>query len=265
MEADLFALTPLTSGDAPRFSGAVREGWRQGRGAFGGLILGLLTRALETCAGPDRPLRSLTGALCGPTLAGPVEILVELLRAGSGMTTAAARLVQGGEVQAHAVGVLGRARDGAFDGARIAPPRPPPWRDVEPLPAAPANAAEFAQFFELRNTGPRAFGGGSEAVAEGWVRPRGQRAIGTPWLVACADAWWPALFALERAPRPMATVAFTFEPMADRAAGADLDAPLFHRARMIAARDGHVVEERELWSEDGRLLALNHQTFVVIR
>ena len=36
-------------------------------------------------------------------------------------------------------------------------------------------------------------------------------------------------------------------------------------ARLVAATDGYVVEFRELWSETGKLLALNQQTFVIIK
>ncbi len=42
-------------------------------------------------------------------------------------------------------------------------------------------------------------------------------------------------------------------------------APIFHCGRGRGARDGYVVELRELWGEDGRLLAFNHQTFAIIK
>lgn len=268
-------LTPRRVG-ADRFTVEIPAGWRQGRGAFGGLVLGMLTRAMEASMGkpepgpgeeaaaPERALRSLTGTLCGPALVGPAEIAVEILRAGTGVTTAAARLVQKGEVLAHTVGVLGRARDRALDRTAIDAPNAPPWRDVEPLPELPG-AAEFARFFEFRNTGPLPFSGAREALASGWIRRVGPRAsLDAAWLIACADAWWPALFAVVKAPRPMATIAFTFEPLASRESLGETDAPLFHRARLLSARDGYAVELRELWSEDGRLLATNHQTFVLI-
>ena len=51
----------------------------------------------------------------------------------------------------------------------------------------------------------------------------------------------------------------------DEVAGVDPAAPWFHRARLAAATDGYVVEFRELWSHTGKLLALNQQTFVIIK
>ena len=46
------------------FSAIIPDGWQQGRGAFGGLVLGLLTRAMQA-AEPDaqRTLRTLLGDL----------------------------------------------------------------------------------------------------------------------------------------------------------------------------------------------------------
>ncbi|HET9990839.1 MAG TPA: acyl-CoA thioesterase domain-containing protein, partial [Kofleriaceae bacterium] len=88
---------------------AVPDTWQQGRGAFGGFVTGAMVRALEASA-PGRPLRSLTAELCGPLVAGEAEVGIEVLRAGNAVTTSAIRLVQGGEVQAHGVGVLGKER-----------------------------------------------------------------------------------------------------------------------------------------------------------
>ena len=65
----------LTSGarvDPARWEWSVPDGWQQGRGAFGGLVIAALARALEAHVGdPERTLRSLTAVLPGATLAGP--------------------------------------------------------------------------------------------------------------------------------------------------------------------------------------------------
>jgi hypothetical protein len=257
----LSAITPVSPGS---FQVELPAGWAQGRGLFGGLVVAVLTRALEHDA-DDRPLRSLTAEICGPVQPGPAELRVETLRAGNAVTTATARLVQGGEVQAHAVGVLGRARVADRDRVALVAPAPPPWRDVATMPIRAPLGPEFAQFFEFRPTGPLPFSGGAEAVVAGWVKPQsaGERRDAA-YLAACIDAHWPTLFSIESAPRPMATIAFTFQPFA-RFDGLAPEAPVFHRSRLVAAEDGYVVEDRELWGEDGRLLALNQQTFVVIK
>ena len=40
--------------------------------------------------------------------------------------------------------------------------------------------------------------------------------------------------------------------------------PLYFRARALASAEGFVSESRELWTPDGKLVALNPQLFAII-
>jgi Thioesterase-like superfamily len=236
--------------------------WQQGRGAYGGLVTAVLVRALEALA-PDRPLRSLTSELCGPTMPGEATLTGEVLRQGSAVTTVTLRLTQNGEVQAHAVGVLGKARANVSDRRALTPPTMTPWRDVEVIPVEPPMGPVFAQHFEFRST-TLPFSGGPPRV-EGWVRPRRPGvARDAAFLAGCIDSFWPVEFMVLEAPRPMATIAFTFQPLG-HLVGLDPEAPLYFRSNACAATEGYAVEFRELWGHDGRLLALNQQTMVTIK
>jgi Thioesterase-like superfamily len=255
----------VPTGDPGQFRAEVPEGWQQGRGAFGGLVLGALARAMAASEPePDRTLRSLTAELFAPVLVGPAEVRVETLRRGSGVSSYDARIAQGGELLARASATFGRPRR---DRRRWSPPDPPParaWGEAPVLDVRPPLGPPFARFFEYRPTGPAIFGGGSEAITSGWVRPRRPLAsFGGPELVALADAWWPATFSIDSAPRPAATLSYAIEFSWD---GTPLpaDQPLFYRARAVAACDGFVVEMRELWTLEGQALAFNQQTFVLI-
>jgi hypothetical protein len=263
---DLTTATTPTRRDADHFQADIPDGWRQGRGAFGGLVVATLARAIEAFeASPERPLRTLTAEICGPVLPGPASIRVERLRAGTGVSTLAARLEQGGEVLAHAVAMHGRRRAVDVDFCELAPPAVPPWREVPPFVMPDGFRPEFAQHFEMRAVAPFPFTGAAEAFTAGWVRaldPGPARDAG--YVVALADAWWPAIFSRLTAPRPAATIAFTLELLAG-AEGLDPVAPLLHSARAVVSRDGYVVELRELRGEDGRLLACNQQTFAIIK
>jgi hypothetical protein len=87
--------------------------------------------------------------------------------------------------------------------------------------------------------------------------------IDAPALVALLDTWYPAVFPTFAEPRPMATVSFAAEILCDPST-VDPNAHLFTTCRAIAAHEGFVVELREL--HDGeRVLAMNQQTFVVLR
>jgi acyl-CoA thioesterase len=265
MATEFDLLTAVSPRGDGRYHIDVPDGWQQGRGAFGGLVLAYLVRAGEATIGDDqRLLRSLTAEIVGPVLPGAAEVEVEILRAGSGVTTAAARLVQNGEVQAHAVLACGRPRAAYELAPVLAPPPLPPWRELPVAPMGGPPAPTFTQHVEFRLDGPLPFSASKEVEVRGWVRFRAPgRDRGSPYLVAVADSFWPSILVASAVPRPMATLAFSFQRI-DGNLGLDADAPLYYRGRVLAARDGYAMEQRELWGEDGRLVALNHQTFAII-
>jgi hypothetical protein len=168
-------------------------------------------------------------------------------------------------VLAHAVGVLGRDRAHGTDFHDLPQPAMPSWGEVDPIPGRLAFAPPFATFFEYRPLGPPPFSAGAEALVSGWVRARDPGpARDAAYITSLVDAWWPAIFSRLTEPRPMATVAFTLD-LLDGLDGLEPGAPLFHTARGFAARGGYMVELRQLWGADGRLVALNHQTFTIIK
>ena len=259
---DFSTITAIHSIAEGTFVIDVPDGWQQGRGAYGGFGLACLARAIETVeSSSERPLRTLNAELCGPLMPGAAEIHVEDLRRGAGMTTVAARTIQNGTVVAHASALLGRTRDGqAYDGLSkpdlAAPgmlmPVEGPW-------------PRFTQFFEYRNVGAWPYSGHDVAQVETWVRMREPgKTFDTAHLMGLADATWPALFPKLTTFQPMSTISFllqAFGPWDDLRP----EAPIYHRARVLWARDGHAAEMREIWSDDGRLLAINHQTFATTR
>lgn len=261
-------LSGLMEGDAlgsNTFALEVPAGWGQARGTFGGLVLGALLRAiLRSDVESDRLLRSISGELAGPVVPGPARLVTEPVRRGNGVSTWTARLEQGDGTLATATAVLGRTRDIDRTWSPAAETAPP-WRDCPAVPANLPFVPEFSQHFEYRPFGPMPFTGAAEPVSTGWIRARvASRGVGAAELVALCDAWWPAAFSIERAPRPIATVAYTMQCLlGGRVLPAD--APLLHRARVIASAQGFFVELRELWTEAGELVALNQQTFVWIR
>ena len=250
-----------------RFRFDVRPGWAQGRGAFGGLVLGTMVRAIEGCEPePERRLRSLTAELIAPTLVGPCDLEVTELRRGNGLSSWHARVLQQGQVTAIATAVLAKTRD-VIDRRWSPKDREsvPPWAEVAAIPQDNPFAPEFARHFEYRLVGPFPFSGAPEPVVTGWIHPREAPAkLRAAEVVAIADAWWPAVFATERGPRPIATVAFTLQNfLGDRELPGD--EPLLHRASSPAAGDGFFVEHRELWTAAGELVAMNEQTFAWIK
>jgi len=254
--------TAVHTVDHDRFIAQVPDGWQQGRGAFGGYGVGLAIRALSTRE-PDRPLRALTAELPGPLEVGEAHLETRTLRRGTGMSSLEATVTQSDEVRVRATGLFGTARD--VDVSLDAPPPEiPPFEDIPPVPDG-ALPPRFVQHYEIRLAGTPPFTGAAEATAAGWVRLRvPPPALGAAELAGLVDVFWPTLFSTMSAPRPMATVTYTLQ-LTEAARDLPPDRPLYFRSRGIVASAGYLAELRELWTADGRLVALNPQTFVVIK
>lgn len=243
------------------FSASIPDGWQQGRGAFGGMVLGILARAMQVEVGADRRLRVLTGDLCGPAPPGDADVRVAVLRKGNRVSNVDAHLRAKGEVVARASGVFATARGSPRSG--IAPTNEPgEWTAVAPIELG-GFAPVFSQHYEYRATGTLPFSSGPKAIATGFVRQRVRRgALDAPALVGLLDAWWPAIFSVDAAPSAIATISFTAEILVDPAS-LPVDEPLSYVGRVIALKDGYFVEFRELFSR-GELVAMNQQTFAIL-
>ena len=195
--------------------------------------------------------------------AAPAVIAVEALRVGSGVATLSARLTQDGEIRARATAAFGKRRVTDRESVSLKAPTLPPFEDVDVVPIAPPVGPAFAVHLEYRPMSP-AWGGGEQRV-DGWVRLReASLGVRAPEIVALCDAYYPAAWGAEPAPRPMSTLTFTIEIVADLTGLSPTD-PFFHRARVAAAHDGFSIEFRELWDSRGRLIALNQQVFVYVK
>ena len=253
-------------GDHTSFAVEVPDGWQQGRGAFGGLVLGTLLRAIEASeADRARAVRTLIGDIAGPVLPGPAEVLVTVLRRGANQSNLRADLRQNGEILAFASAVLSTPRPVGIPDFRLRIDRPPAPETGLYVPAEAPGRPVFLQHFDQHVTGPLPWCGGKIPEAAGWIRAReAPSAVDAPLLVAYLDSYWPAFFAVASGPRPMATVSFTAEILCDPSK-LDPKAPLFYRARTVAEHEGFQLEERHLFDAEGNLVAANQQTFCVIK
>lgn len=266
MSLDFAAATALERVSADSFRLQIPDGWQQGRGAFGGLVLGALLRAMQACE-PERAraVRTLAGDLCGPVLPGEAAIDVRVVRRGNNQTNLTAELRQEDELLALASAVLSTPRPQPSLPPIAVAPAPEDWQAVPAAPPSPGPA--FARHYEYRShTLPFAATGGAQpqATIDGWVREReALERVDAPALVARLDAWWPTLFHVEGTFRPVATVSFVAQLLVDPATLPPAE-PLRYRARMASLSDGFFLELRELWRGDVPV-ALNQQTFAIIK
>jgi hypothetical protein len=263
-------LTPSRSGSGDsregRFEIDIPDGWQQGRGAFGGLVLGALANAvIASEPDPQRKLRTLTGEIPSPVPIGKSTIVVEEVRRGSGASTWHARLLGDDGILALATVVLGKSRVQDPPRATSTMPDVPPWKEVPAIPIGPPLAPVFTQHLEMRPTGPLPFAGGDKPLSAGYVRTKiPPKKLGPAEILAYCDAHWPAFFATASEPRPVGTIAFGLQIVVDPDT-LDPEQPLFHTARELACHEGFSAELRELYAPDGRLVAVNPQTFAIIR
>lgn len=293
---DLVSTTPGPQGQAGGAARAfvVPEGWRQGRGAWGGLLAGPLLHAAARLGGEGQRIRHASIQMLAAAAPGPALVTTEVIRAG-GATTAVDLRLLGAEADAdgapqpghgtlaHATVVLGRARaaEAGADGET--------WRTLEPpealaagsdatavVPLGPPLAPEFLSQLEVRPVAGFPLTGEPDGQTLAWVRPR--RPVGAGLdaasadvvLGALADAMWPATLVRLATMHPLATVGYALDLPGQVAPEALVDdegllVPLLHRGRLVAAREGYVTETRELWHPCGVLLSVNTQTVAVIR
>jgi acyl-CoA thioesterase len=243
-----------------RYAARIDDGWWIQRGPNGGYLAAIVLRALVAeVADPDRAPRSITLHYLRPPVAGPCEVTVVIERAGRGMTTASARLVQDGRDCVLALAAFGVAREGPELHEHPMPEVPPPdaLTRADGVPGIP-----IRERYDTRQAlGTPPFQYGDEALSGGWIRTVDDDPLDEVLLVALADAWPPALFSRLEVPLGVPTIDLTvhFRQAPSRAPGWALV-----QFRSTVAAEGYVEEDGEVWSADGQLLAQSRQLAVEV-
>ena len=245
--------TALDGGDG-HWRAHVREHWFIQRGPNGGLVAALATRALtEVAGGGERAPRSLTLHYLAPPVAGELEVVAAVERAGRTTTFASLRALQHGVTVAYGLGCCSAWREGQPEWDELERPDVPGPREIPSLERA--EAFPFLANYELRPLGAPRVGA--------WMRPAQPRPVDPILLAALTDAWMPAAFAHMEQPRFVPTIDLTIHWRApvDAAPGEHPWVLGLFSTRLAAG--GTWEEDGELWSEDGRLLAQSRQLAIV--
>jgi hypothetical protein len=246
----------------------VPDGWQQGRGAWGGLVVAAAVRHAASSV-VDRTIRSVACHLMAPVPVGPMYLASEVLRAGSAMTTVRTTMVdESGTTCVDVVTIWStdRASDIAppFDEWGTASmPSAPTWADIPIAPVEPPLGPTFAQHLEFRVIEGFPMTGTTSVL--GWISLRQPLA---QWdaahLLGMVDAWWPGAISMSEVIRPMATVAFSAQLLCDPQSISPA-VPLLHEAWVSKAIGGFTAETRRLWTPDGQLVVENYQSIAIIR
>jgi acyl-CoA thioesterase len=260
---DASTLTAIAKG---RTSAVVDATWQQGRGAYGGLTAALLLRAIGRELPEGQRVVRITTAFCAPLLPGPVEIEVEVVRAGRNVSVLHARLLIAADgerrVVATAMATACRAREHPL---RLSAPVMPDMPRLEDVADGPDEHYQptFAKRFSFRQCiGPRPFSGEGPGRVGGWCRLNEDGPIDGPLLTALLDAWPPAAVGLSERWCPVASLELTVDietdaPIAERTW-------LFYDARCERIASGLAEERATLHLPDGRRIASAQQLIALL-
>ena len=196
-----------------------------------------------------------------PAETGAIEIQTELVRAGRGMATAEARLIQGGKERVRVLSTFSRLADAngrtaLFNGP---PDLPPPADCLDPLDGRSIEGVTIADRVEYRMPEAPGWWRGSPSGDPSsvlWARfkePRDPDVLSLPLMV---DAAAPAV--LELGEIGSATLALTVHVRGNPAPGW-----LACRASTRYVVDGYHEEDFEIWDSNGRLVAQARQLAVL--
>lgn len=255
--------TAVRAAGPGRYAATIDRGWWIERGPNGGYLAALVLRAvLAEVDDPARRPRSLTFHYLRPPVEGACEVHVTIERAGRGLTTASARLVQDGRDCILALVALGVDRAGPELHEHPAPAVPSPEEIA--VRAVPAGAPEipFRHRFDVRHAiGAAPFTAGPAAETGGWIRTVDEDPVDDVLLTALTDAWPPAVFSRFEAPVGVPTVELTVHLRGAPPAEPGWCLVRFRTQEVVA---GYLEESGEVWSADGRLLAESRQLAVVL-
>lgn len=253
------------------WKGQIDPSWHQGRGAFGGLAAALLLSAMEEeVADPERTPRSFTISFCAPCV-GDFELRSELVRKGSRVAHANARIVSAstGDVMTMATASFCRARNDSTSYATAVMPRVGSATDHRDFPRGVPGIPKFFDQIDARFCGDvMPFSGAKEARVAAWLRMRPELDLEVDASIAAMllDILPPAVAATFEMPRPLASVNFTVDFFSALPLRPTPSRDAFYLASITSrwAGEGYTEELRDLWTEGGALLAQCRQLIALL-
>jgi acyl-CoA thioesterase len=247
------------------FEGRISERWWVARGPHGGFLAALLMRAFSQAMDDgERAARSFTAHFITPPDRGPVSIATRVERVGRSRTSLSARMEQDGLTVALALAAFSVPWTAVEFSDAVMPQVPSPDRLEGARP--PGLAPSFLQNFEARwAVGDMPFTGSASAVSGGWLRLAEPRLADEIAIAALADAWVPSVFPRLSGFVPVPTLDLTVHfrralPLPDAEAD-DFYLSIF---RSRTAAEGFFVEDGDIWSESGELVAQSRQLAVMM-
>ncbi len=246
------------------YQAVVDRGWDGPAAPNGGILAAIMVRAAQVELGPEAPVaRTISVQFLEAPGHGPVEVDVEILRAGKRVAVCDVRMREAGALVAQMTLLCSAPRAQQTSLAAEPPRAPRPWSaetvDIGNLPGTPPL---FRQVDVRPVFGSPMFSGAADAVTGGWLSLRDDHApLDAARLCALCDLWWPAIFGTLTSPAAVPTLQLTVYL---RSSAPNVHGPVLARFESRHAQEGQIVEHGELWSADGSLLAESQQLALLL-
>jgi acyl-CoA thioesterase len=227
-------------------------------GVHGGHVAALALQAMRrTLPNAAHEALSLSVTFARTVQPGGVEVDAGVSHTGRTLTTTTARVLQGGSAKALATASFGvRSPAGLQRRERRMPEVDPPELRA-PLGTEPVPGSGGLGIAHRPASGGLPFTGQPQARGSIWMRLADDRPVDELTVAVLADGAVPALFLALTEYRPIPTVELS---MHFGTLGPALRSPwLLLALENVVAADGWAVEDGELWTPDGELVAVSRQ------
>ncbi len=273
-DRDLTLTRVPAEGETARYQGAFEDRWFIDRAVHGGQVIAAVVRAIEAAVGdPTRSLRSITHHYLLPATAGPFTIDVSTDRHGRTLTNVSATLRQDGKVVGSSLAALGTTWD-SFEWDHTTMPEVPPPDQCPDFWGGGGGFVNLHRQWQYGHAiGPRMRSSTlrdpsrRETVSGGWLRLKDPRPVDAALAACLTDTWPPGVFAhLGEDPVIFPTVDLTVQLMGALPAADDDGTEhclVWHR--LDTSRSGWVLQDTEVWTQRGKLIARGRQHALLIR
>ncbi|MFC0119543.1 acyl-CoA thioesterase [Pseudoalteromonas xiamenensis] len=239
--------------------------WCQGRTAFGGISAAMLICAMSKKIKDQRRLLSLSTNFVGPLEPGiSFDIDIEVLREGKSATQLLAKITQNGQVCVVAQGCYAMKRDSRIEVAITKECGLSPVQPERVLPYQEGIMPAFFQHVALNpQQGALPFSNATSSHLGGWMKFKAtpDTAMNEMHVTALTDAWPPTLLQKFSKPAPASSMSWYIEFIDE--INLDADSWLGFEAITHHSANGYGLEDANIWSQDGKLLAISRQTVAV--
>lgn len=240
------------------------EDWCQGRTAFGGISAAMLICAMKKYILANRRLLSLSTNFIGPLEPNtPFEIQIDVLREGKSASQVLGKIVQNDQVCVIAQGCFAQKRESRIEVPIAKQCQLDKVQENRILPYQEGVMPAFFQHVALNpQQGALPFSNATSSHLGGWMKfKKTSNQLDERHVTALTDAWPPTLLQQFSKPAPASSMSWYIEFIDE--VNLDADSWLGFEAITHHSAHGYGLEDANIWSQEGKLIAISRQTVAI--